>query len=196
MSHSSPFAQVIAAIDHINREDPHRQRLGEVEWPREYLYSVRMSEQLAAFAPQASELLQIAARAQHIRRWAIPRTDYPMDRNGYRRWRSDLAKYHGELAAGLMANAGYTAGQQQRVRDLLEKKQLKHDPEVQTLEDVICLVFLRDYLADFAARHQRDKVVGIIRKTWGKMSQAGQQAALALPLEAGMAELVAEALEG
>lgn len=196
MSHSSPFAQVIAAIDHINREDPHRQRLGEVEWPREYLYSVRMSEQLAAFAPQASELLQIAARAQHIRRWAIPRTDYPMDRNGYRRWRSDLAKYHGELAAGLMANAGYTAGQQQRVRDLLEKKQLKHDPEVQTLEDVICLVFLRDYLADFAARHQRDKVVGIIRKTWGKMSQTGQQAALALPLEAGMAELVAEALEG
>jgi hypothetical protein len=196
MSHSSPFAQVIAAIDHINREDPHRQRLGEVEWPREYLYSVRMSEQLAAFAPQASELLQIAARAQHIRRWAIPRTDYPMDRNGYRRWRSDLAKYHSELAAGLMANAGYTAGQQQRVRDLLEKKQLKHDPEVQTLEDVICLVFLRDYLADFAARHQRDKVVGIIRKTWGKMSQAGQQAALALPLEAGMAELVAEALEG
>ena len=194
MTQDSRLQQVLDAIDAENRQDPHQEQADGQSWPKEYLYSLRMSEQLARFAPNASELLQIAARAQHIRRWTVPRTDYPMDRAGYKHWRTDLAKYHGELTAKLMENAGYNEMEQERVKALLLKKQLKRDDEVQTLEDVICLVFIHYYLEDFATKHEEEKLVDIIRKTWGKMSEAGHTAALQVPLSAPVQSLVGKAL--
>lgn len=196
MSSSPVFKQVISAIDQINRQDPNRQVHEGKDWPKELLYSERMTQQLHDFAPDAGELLHIAARAQHVRRWAIPRSDYPMDRSGYQRWRSELAQYHADLTTQLMAEAGYGEQAQQRVSGLLLKKRLKQDTEVQLLEDVICLVFLRYYLQDFAARHDEDKVVDIIGKTWRKMSEKGHQAALALTLPAAVQALVGRALAG
>jgi hypothetical protein len=194
MTQDSRLQQVLDAIDAENRQDPHQEQADGQSWPKEYLYSLRMSEQLARFAPNASELLQIAARAQHIRRWTVPRTDYPMDRAGYKHWRTDLAKYHGELTAKLMENAGYGEEEQERVKALLLKKQLKRDDEVQTLEDVICLVFIHYYLEDFATKHEEEKLLDIIRKTWGKMSEAGHAAALQVPLSAPVQSLVGKAL--
>lgn len=196
MSSLSGFEQVISAIDQLNREDPNQQDCHGQAWPKELLYSERMTRQLDAFAPDAGELLHIAARAQHVRRWAIPRSHYSMDRAGYQRWRSELAQYHADITTGLMAEAGYGEAEQARVRELLLKKRLKQDEGVQTLEDVICLVFLQFYLEDFAARHEEDKVVDIIGKTWRKMSEKGHQAALALPLPAAMQALVGRALAG
>lgn len=194
MTQDSRLQQVLNAIDAENRQDPHQEQADGQSWPKEYLYSLRMSEQLTRFAPNASELLQIAARAQHIRRWTVPRTDYPMDRAGYKHWRTDLAKYHGELTAKLMENAGYGEEEQERVKALLLKKQLKRDDEVQTLEDVICLVFIHYYLEDFATKHEEEKLLDIIRKTWGKMSEAGHAAALKVPLSAPVQSLVGKAL--
>ncbi|ATG74946.1 hypothetical protein AN401_14645 [Zobellella denitrificans] len=194
MTQDSRLQQVLDAIDAENRQDPHQEQADGQSWPKEYLYSLRMSEQLARFAPNASELLQIAARAQHIRRWTVPRTDYPMDRAGYKHWRTDLAKYHGELTAKLMENAGYNEMEQERVKALLLKKQLKRDDEVQTLEDVICLVFIHYYLEDFATKHEEEKLLDIIRKTWGKMSEAGHAAALQVPLSPPVQSLVGKAL--
>ncbi|MBL1378821.1 DUF4202 domain-containing protein [Zobellella iuensis] len=194
MTQDSRLQLVLNAIDAENRQDPHQEQADGQSWPKEYLYSLRMSEQLARFAPNASELLQIAARAQHIRRWTVPRTDYPMDRAGYKHWRTDLAKYHGELTAKLMENAGYGAEEQERVKALLLKKQLKRDDEVQTLEDVICLVFIHYYLEDFATKHEEEKLLDIIRKTWGKMSEAGHATALKVSLSPPVQSLVGKAL--
>lgn len=196
MSSSSRLERVISAIDQINAQDPNLQTHAGKDWPKELLYSERMSQQLSEFAPDAGELLHIAARAQHIRRWAIPRSDYPMNRAGYQRWRSELAQYHADLTTKLMAEAGYGDDEQQRVSKLLRKQRLKQDESVQTLEDVICLVFLQYYLEDFAARHDESKVVDIIAKTWRKMSEQGHQAALALPLSPAMQALVGKALTG
>ncbi|WP_019933453.1 DUF4202 domain-containing protein [Oceanimonas smirnovii] len=196
MTPSSGFEQVIRGIDQVNEQDPNRQTVAGKDWPKERLYSERMTQQLKMFAPDAGELLHIAARAQHIRRWAIPRSDYPMDRAGYKRWRSELAQYHADLTGNLMAEAGYDQKAQQRVSALLLKQHLKQDAEVQLLEDVICLVFLQFYLEDFAAGHDDAKVVSIIAKTWGKMSAQGQTAALALPLSPAMLALIKQALAG
>ncbi|MDV2856334.1 DUF4202 domain-containing protein [Oceanimonas sp. CAM02] len=196
MTPSSGFEQVISSIDQVNEQDPNRQTVAGKDWPKERLYSERMTQQLKMFAPDAGELLHIAARAQHIRRWAIPRSDYPMDRAGYKRWRSELAQYHADLTGHLMAEAGYDQKAQQRVSALLLKQRLKQDAEVQLLEDVICLVFLQFYLEDFAAGHDDAKVVSIIAKTWGKMSAQGQTAALALPLSPAMLALIKQALAG
>lgn len=196
MTQDSRLQQVLALIDAENREDPNQELADGQSWPKEYLYSRRMSDTLATFAPDASELLQIACRAQHIRRWSIPRSDYPMDKTGYKRWRTELAQFHGDLTANLMARVGFDETEQQQVKDLLLKKQLKRDSQVQALEDVICLVFIRYYLERFATRHEEDKLVDIIRKTWGKMSPDGHAAALQVSLSPAMQALVGKALQG
>lgn len=194
MNNHHRFQQVIEAIDLTNQQDPNTVELEEQVIAKELLYGQRMSACLLAFQPSAAELLQIACRAQHIQRWSLPRRDYPMDRSGYHRWRTDLAKHHATLTAQLMSDCGYSADEQARVQSLLQKKQLKQDEEAQTLEDVACLVFLSHHLEDFASQHETDKVINIIRKTWNKMSADGQAAALKLPLSAAMSKLVGQAL--
>jgi Domain of unknown function (DUF4202) len=96
---------------------------------------------------------------------------------GYKRWRSDLARMHGQLAGEICAECGYREGEVARVRDLVMKKGIKRDPEAQTIEDVACLVFVEHYFADFARKHERDKLVDIVARTLGKMSERGRAAA-------------------
>lgn len=194
----SNLENILQAIDNVNSQDPNQETVDGQSVPKELLYSQRMSQCLTQFQPQASEELQIAARAQHIKRWSVPRSDYPMDRQGYKQWRTGLGKFHADTTAALMAEAGYTEEQQARVATLLQKKFLKRDEEVQCLEDVICLVFLEFYLEDFVAKHSSDenKLIGIIQKTWRKMSEKGHEAALKLPLSEAMGALVGKALNG
>jgi len=184
---TSRFEQAIAAIDAFNRQDPKGEELA---------YSERMTAWLERLAPDASEALRIAARAQHIGRWRIPREEYPMDRAGYKRWRTDLGKLHAETTAEILDKAGYGAEMVERVSSLLRKKALKTDPECQTLEDVIALVFLENYFADFAPKHSEEKVVHILQRTWIKMSPRGHEAALGLDLPRHLAQLVEKALAG
>lgn len=189
---SNRLEAVMAAIDQINRQDPNREADGT---PKELLYGQRMSAELERFAPGADELLQIAARAQHIERWIIPRTDYPMDRAGYKKWRTELGAHHARRTAELMRAQDYSDADCLRVADMLQKKRLKLDPQVQTLEDVICLVFIRYYLKDFATKHNEDKLIRIVQKTWNKMSDTGHSAALAIPLPADLSALIHKALK-
>ncbi|GAA5218096.1 DUF4202 domain-containing protein [Corallincola platygyrae] len=191
---TTPLEQTLEAIDQVNSQDPNLEICYEVEVPKELLYGQRMSERLAQFEPGASEHLQIAARAQHIKRWAVPRSDYPMDRAGYQKWRVGLGKMHAELAGELMAEQGYGADDIARTQQLLRKEKIKRDPECQALEDVICLVFLEYYFEDFAAKHTEEKLIGIVKKTWAKMSDRGHEEALKLPLSEAMLTLVNKAL--
>jgi len=191
---SQRLEQTLAAIDAANLQDPNLETIDGSAVAKEWIYSQRMSQHLAAFSPDAPELLQIACRAQHICRWKIPRSEYPMDRAGYKKWRTELAKMHGDLTGRLMLEQGYGAAEIERVKDLLLKRGLKRDQDVQTLEDVVCLVFIEYYLEDFAAKHDEDKLIDIIRKTWNKMSDPGHQAALKLPLSESMLNLIDKAL--
>jgi len=185
---------VLAAIDLVNSADPRIDLVHETEVPRELLYGRRMSERLAQFTQEASEPLQIAVRAQHVRRWVVPRDKFPMTREGYRAWRMSLAQYHAQVAAELMAEHGYDSELVARVGSLIRKENLKRDSEAQALEDVACLVFLEYYLEEFMAEHPAAKVVEVIRKTWGKMSPLGQAAAMKLGLSPEAEALVKKAL--
>lgn len=184
----------IDAIDAINSLDPRQEKYGNETWPKELLYSHRMSERLADFLPDAPETLQIAARAQHIARWEIPRDDYPLNRTGYQRWRVDLGKMHADKTADIMAQQGYAQADQDLVRQLLTKRGIKSHPLVQALEDVICLVFIEHYLEAFASKHDQSKMISIIQKTWRKMSNEGHQAGLKINLAAPVKQLVEQAL--
>ena len=189
----SLFERAIAAIDAAHAQDPERDASGA---PKELLYAQRMSTWLEKLAPQASESLRLATRCQHLRRWSIARSAFPGDKVGYLRWRKESAIAHAVLAGEILAAAGYDAEAVQRVQSLVKKERIKHDAEAQALEDVTCLVFLEHEFAPFAAKHPDDKVIDILRKTWPKMSQQGQQAALGLALAPRLRKLVEEALAG
>lgn len=179
------FDQAIALIDAANAQDPNG---------RELTYSQRMTGWLERIEPTAPEALRLAARAQHLRRWMIRRSDYPMDRIGYLKWRTTLYGFHAEQAAGILNEAGYDQETIERVRSLIKKEKIKVDPEAQTLEDVICLVFLENYFAEFAAQKDEEKIIGILQKTWKKMSERGRGEALKLSMPGEARRLVEKAL--
>jgi len=191
----SRFIRAVARFDQANGDDPNRERVGDVNRPKALVYAERMSACLDRLAPDAPELVRLAARCQHIRRWTIPRREYPQGRDGYRRWRTDLARFHAGTAGEILREVGYDEAMIGRVQALLRKERLKTDPDVQLLEDVICLVFLEYYLDDFSHQHERSKLVDIIRKTWRKMSNRGREAALALELTPRVRTLLSDVLE-
>jgi len=195
MLDTARFAEAIRLFDAANAEDPNQEPGPDGQpVPKELLYAQRMSACLARVAPDAPEAVQLAARAQHIRRSHIPRADFPLTRPGYHQWRNTLKKYHAELAGQLMQRAGYEERMITRVQELLQKLRLKDDPEVQLLEDVICLVFLEYYFLPFAAQHSEEKVIEIVQKTWPKMTERGHVLALQLPFSPDALALVTKAL--
>ncbi len=188
------LARAIERFDEVNARDPRTTPVGEREEPTELVYARRMTVTLDRFAPGASDELRLAIRAQHISRWSIPRSEFPPGRSGYKAWRTRLMDHHAELAAGILRDVGYGEPTVERVGQLLRKRGLKRDPEVQTLEDVVCLVFLEYYFEEFAAQHEDDKLVEILRKTWAKMSERGRTEARGLELGARGKKLLARAL--
>lgn len=190
----TPFQNASAWIDAENAQDPNQEIYQSQTYPKELLYSNRMYERLMNFHPNASEEVQIAAKAQHICRWKMPRETYPMDRVGYLKWREDLKKFHAKLTAEILEKAGYSQEFIDRVSFLIEKKLLKKDAETQLLEDVICLVFLEYYFDPFVHKHDREKMKNIILKTWNKMSEAGHQEALKINFSDTNLQLIKEAL--
>jgi hypothetical protein len=188
------FDKAIQLIDQINSEDPTKETWKGKDFPKELLYSHRMTKKLGEFAPDATEHLKIAARAQHIGRWKIQRSEYPMDRAGYLTWREDLKKMHAEMAGKLLLEAGYEDTLINKVKFLIRKKQLKSDFETQILEDVVCLVFLEYYFEEFVAKHEYDKIKDILKKTWAKMSEKGHKEALQLNFSSKSLRIIQEAL--
>jgi len=176
------FDKAIALIDAANSQDPNKATdAAGKEWPKELLYSHRMSDMLGRFAPDSDAAVKLAIRAQHIQRWKSPRSDYPMDRIGYHKWRTDLYTFHADTAGDLLAQAGYDEELIKRVKLMVSKKGIKSNPDTQMLEDISDLVFIEHYMLEFAAKHPEyteEKWIDIIRKTWRKMSEQGQQFAL------------------
>jgi len=187
------FGRAISAFDAAHAEDPDKDAAGQ---PRELVYAQRMSAWLDRLAPDASEPLRLAVRCQHIRRWAIRRSEYPEGAAGYRKWRLDEAAAHAVVTKEILEKTGYDEPAVQKVQALVRKEKMKQDKDAQALEDVSCLVFLENYFSEFAAKHDEPTLVRILRKTWPKMSARGQQAALHLALPAPLRAIVEKALAG
>jgi len=179
---SSMYQTAIVVFDKANAEDPNKETAGGREYPKELLYAQRMTDMQERYAPEAPEEVKLAVRAQHIQRWKIPRGDYAMDKPGYMLWRTTLYKFHAETAGSLMKEAGYDDDMITRVKTIVGKKELKSNPGTQMMEDIVDLTFLEHYLLAFAAQHadyDEAKWIGIIRKTWNKMSPRAHEFALA-----------------
>jgi len=194
------YQAAIAAFDQANAEDPNKEMADGKEYPKELLYAERMSEMQERYAPEASEAVKLAVRAQHIQRRKIPRSDYPMNRQGYLQWRTGLYKFHAETAGRIMQEVGYDDAMVERVKTIVSKKGLKVNPETQLMEDVADLVFIEHYMAGFAVQHpeyDEAKWIQIIRKTWQKMSPSSHEFALAgkIKLPEALVPLILKAIQ-
>ena len=195
------YETALALIDAANREDPNRVSADGKDWPKELLYSERMSDMLQRFAPDADDAMKLAIRAQHIERWKSPRNAYPMDRIGYLKWRKDLYKIQANTAAGLLQQAGFDDETIERVRNSVAKKNIKGNPDTQLLEDVTDLVFMEHYMLEFVGKHpdySEEKWIEIIQKTWNKMSDDAHDFALSgnVRLPESLVPLIQKAVAG
>ncbi|KAI4277799.1 MAG: hypothetical protein LQ337_001494 [Flavoplaca oasis] len=191
---SSSFDKAIHAIDEAHALDPRKVQIEGQDEPYELHYSKKMSDYLQKHSPNATDTLRLAIRAQHLRRWEVPRDSYAMSKTGYHLWRTYLKKRQAELASQICLDSGYSEEDAHRVGALIKKENLKQDAETQILEDVACLVFLDDQFEEFEKGHDEAKIITILQKTWGKMSDRGHELALEMSMSERARELVSKAL--
>lgn len=181
-------------FDAYNKKSPETILWENQAFPSEYFYALKLYEWVKKLEPQASESLLLASRAQHIGRWEISRKSYPEGRVGYLKWRSDLGKFHAQTASELLKEAGYDVETIKRVREIIQKQRLKTDEDVQTIENALCLVFLQFQFDDLIEKVTEEKMIDILRKTWGKMSDPGRKHALDLEFSEAGSALIKKAL--
>jgi hypothetical protein len=184
---SDRFQDAITRFDAANAQDPRG-----IELP----YAQRLSAWVDQLAPDASEELRLAARAQHICRWMIPRESYPPGRIGYLRWREDLKHFHAQKAGEILREVGYGEPAVSQAQDLIRKRNFPRNPDGRVLEDALCLVFLEKQFAETTAKTGDEKMIGILQKTWRKMTPQAHQIALTIPMTAECRALVEKALAG
>jgi hypothetical protein len=179
---SRRFERAVAAIDAANADDPHRITVRGEDRPKELAHAELVTGWVRRLRPDASEELLLAARAHHVRRWDIPRDSYPDGRSGYLRWRRALHDHHSEVTGVALREAGYGPAAIERVQAIVRKRDLTRDPEVQALEDALCLVFLETQFDALAERLDAEKMDEVVRKTLVKMSDEAKELALTLAL--------------
>lgn len=182
---SDRYHNAIKKFDEYNAADPNG---------KEVVYAQRMTERLNQFKPGAAESIRLATHCQHIGRWTIPRNSFPAGKKGYIAWRNKLKAFHAETAGAILTDVGYDPETIAKVKDLLQKKDLRSDPDTQLLEDVVCMVFVEFYLDEFAAKHDDDKVTDILAKTLRKMSPAAIEVATGFNLHPRTRELLLRAV--
>lgn len=194
ISNPSKFEQAIAQFDAFNALDPNIEEVAGEKQPKELIYARRMTEMLMRYQAAASETLLLAARCQHIGRWQMPRSDYPMTKPGYHQWRNALKSFHAETARNILTALDYDATIIDQVCALVKKELPRTNADAQTLEDVIVLVFLEHYLAQFVATHtdyEESKFVDILIKTLMKTSLQAREYILSMTtLPVALAPLV------
>ena len=188
------FDAAIRRFDEENANDPNTELVDGVPQPRELIYAKRLTQWVLHLQPDASEALKLATRCQHLCRWAIPRSQYPMDRAGYLKWRTELKKFHAEKSGQILREVGYDGEVVGKVQALNLKKNFPNDADSRTLEDALCLVFLQHQLTELAAKTDDEKMINALRKSWLKMTEQARAEALKLTYGPREMELIQKAL--
>jgi Domain of unknown function (DUF4202) len=187
------YARARTLIDAVHAADPAKAADGR---PAELAYADRVESWVVRIVPGADPVLRLAARCQHLERWSVPRSSFPMDRPGYLSWRKSLYVKQAEKARLLLVEAGLSPENAADAATWVSKTGLKSNPGTQALEDAAVLVFLESEIEAFAAQHAeypREKFVDILRKTWRKLSPRAQELARGLDLPPPIAALVRSA---
>ena len=192
---SQRFEKAIARFDELNSADPNIIEVEGKQVAKELHDARAMSRWIEALYPDASEAVKLAARCQHICRWEIPRSSFPEGRTAYLQWRNELKKFHASKSEEVLRSVGYDEQTIETVKRINLKKQLNSDPEVQAVEDALCMVFLETQFESYIDKWEEAKIISILQKTWGKMSGIAHEAALKLPFSNRAVQLIQKALD-
>lgn len=187
-------AKVRARLDALNAADPVTIEINGASRPSELVFSDRLESWIRKLEPAPSDELLIAARGQHVRRWVIPRKEYPVGRAGYLSWREELKRLHARTVADAMRAEGCSEASVARAKTIV-LKQRSQNPDAQTMEDALCLVFLETEFESLHSKVLDDKMVDILRKTWAKMSEKARAAAHRLNIPRAQLALIQRALD-
>jgi hypothetical protein len=172
----------VEAVDAANAEDPRVVDVGGAKRPFELFYADRLQHWLGLLMPDPSGALAFAARAQHVRRWQIPRTDFADGRAGYQAWKRRLEEHHVATALGILSRCGCDQPSAERVESILRKRGRETNPEVQAMQDALGLVTLELQLDELAAKLDTGKLTLVLRRTLAKMSPRAHQLAGRVPV--------------
>ncbi len=192
----APYSRARELIDAAHAADP---TLGSDGQPAELVYAGQIEAWVVKLVPDASPLLRLAARCQHLERWSVPRASFPEGKAGYLAWRRSLYVKQAARAKELLLLAGVAAAEADEAATWVSKTGLKTNAGTQALEDAAVLVFLESEIKAFAAQHSgypREKFIDILRKSWRKLSPRGQELARSLTLPPDVAAMVQEASGG
>ncbi len=190
------YARARELIDAAHAADPTRTTNGR---PAELAYADGVEAWVTRLVTDATQLLRLAARCQHLERWSVPRASFPEGKVGYLNWRKSLYGKQAARAKELLLAGGVSPIEADEAATWISKTGLKTNPGTQALEDAAVLVFLENEIGAFAAQHAeypREKFVDILKKTWRKLSPRAQEMARGLELPPGIASLVREATAG
>jgi hypothetical protein len=191
---SHRYDAAVSAIDAANADDPTRIVVRGEEQPLALVHGRLAVEWVHTIHPDAPDEWLLAARAHHLRRWEVPRSDYSAGKAGYLRWKRDQRQRHAREVAVLLDHVGYEADVIERVQALVRRDHLATDQGAQAVEDAACLVFIETQLADVSTKLDRDHLIDVIRKTAKKMSSAALDAVGSIPLGAAERQLLVDAL--
>ncbi len=194
MTEAEKIDLALARMNEENAQDPTLLETPEGLRPRELVMAERLERWVRKIRPEPSVALVLASRCQHLKRFSVPRSDYPEGRVGYLKWRKDLSKLHADLAEAILREVGLDDAIIAQVREINQKQGLKVNPDTQVMEDALCLSFLEHEFAEFVLKHDAAKVIDIVQKTWKKMSPEGHRLAVDLPFSGRAGELVHKAL--
>lgn len=189
------FNDAIQKLSEAHLLDPNLQTWNEAVFPAEWLYIQRITNRLESFCLAASEGLKLAAHCQHLYRWEVERNTFPEGRIGYYKWRNYLSEYQAMKAREILLEAGYDTDMAEQVKAIVKKENIQSNAEAQTLEDVVCLVFMEFYLDEFIRDKSELNMTTIIRKTWDKMSEKGHEEALKINFQDSTFQIVKRALD-
>jgi hypothetical protein len=189
------LALAFEEFDKYNRQDPNIFVWEGEKYPQEYFFALKLYKLIKVLDPDASEELLLASRSQHIGRWEIPRDSYPHGREGYLKWRKQLAIYHAEKASAILAKVGFSNAEIEKVKHIILKQKIKVDKDVQTMENALCLVFLKYQYQDFYPKHEPEKIINILKKSILKMDNKGLEYALTIDYSKEGLGYVKEALK-
>ncbi len=190
--------KIIVAIkifDEINSLDPNRIQFHGEDFPKEILYSNWLTLWVEKLNPVKSDALRLASRCQHLKRWEISRDKYPEGLKGYMQWKKELLKFHADESEKVLRNLHIDESIIQQVRKINLKQDIRNNPEVQIMEDALCLVTLEFQLEEFSLKHTDEKMIEIIRKSWNKMSNSARDKAKKITYSPRVLKLVLEAIK-
>jgi len=191
---SQRTAGAIEAIDAANAHDPTVVTVRGADHPLAQIHGTLAYEWVLHLYPDADDTWLLAARAHHLRRWELPRSDYDTGKAGYLRWKRDQRQRHARDVAVLLVDHGFDSATIERVQALVRRDNLAVDAGSQAIEDAACLAFVETQLADVATKLDREHLIDVLRKTARKMTPAGAAAIALIPLAEAEQQLLADAL--